>query len=121
MSNPKPDTMPVNIALEVLRRSRDLHLGRELRLTIRKNNPGGLVAHQTTEVTGIYEGFDWESGQMIIEPARPLTELSPEQVDAIAKSVREGSSWHAVEREKKLRARIAALEAELADIKQGGA
>jgi len=104
-------------AIEHLQRIQKMQTGRQWRLTIRKHNPGGLTAHQTTEVQGIYAGFDWQAGQVVIEPAKPLTELSPEQVSAIEKSVRAGGSWHAYEAQKKLRARIKELEAEVASLR----
>ena len=102
--------MPLNVALEQLRTIRDRSLGREMRLTIRKSNPGGLSGHQTTDVVSLHRGIDWEGGQVIITPAAPLTELTQEQVDAIMTSVRKGGSWHAYQREEKLRARIKELE-----------
>ena len=98
---------------------------RPLRLVIRKHNPGGMSGHGTTEVQSIAVGFDWEAGRVILTPARPLTELTPEQVAAIEKSVRAGGSWHAYEAQKKLReralkaeARVAELESEL-DVARG--
>jgi len=97
-----------------LERIRALQPSRKLRLVIRGNNAGGLSAHQTTEVQGIYAGFDWEAGMVIVEPAKPLTELKPDQVADISKSVRAGTSWHAYQRDAKLRQRITALEAEVA-------
>ena len=98
----------VEQAIALLQRSHDL-LRRPLRLTIRKCNPGGLTAHQTVDVKGIHPGIDWEGSQVVIEPVRPLTELTPEQVEAVMQSVRMGSSWHAYEREKKYRAKFKEL------------
>ena len=107
----------VEQAIALLQRSHDL-LRRPLRLTIRKCNPGGLTAHQTVDVKGIHPGIDWEGSQVVIEPVRPLTELTPEQVEAVMQSVRMGSSWQAyenvvlkqqVEREKKYRAKFKEL------------
>lgn len=112
--------MPLNVALERLRAIRDCTLGREMRLAIRKSNPGGMSGHQTTDVVSLHAGIDWEGGRVIITPAAPLTELTQEQVDAIMTSVRKGSSWHAYQREEKLRARIKDLKAKLAALKQGG-
>ncbi len=86
--------------------------GRPMRLVIRKKNPGGMTGHQTTEVKGIFAGFDREAGRVIIEPEHPLTELTAEQVEAIVKSVRDGTSWHAYQREKTLRERIATMESD---------
>jgi hypothetical protein len=89
---------------------------RPLRLVIRKHNPGGMSGHGTTEVESIAVGFDWEAGRVIIHPAKPLTELSSEQVEAIEKSVRAGGSWHAFEAQKKLRERALKAEARAAEL-----
>lgn len=100
-------------AIEHLQRIQSLqgHRG-NWRLVIRKHNPGAMSSHQTTEVQAIAAGFDWEAGQVVIEPAKPLTELAPEQVEAITKSAREGQSWHAYQAQKKLRAEIAQMSLE---------
>lgn len=108
------DQFRLQVAIEHLQRIRELNTSRDVRLTIAVRNIGGLAAHQTVEVSGIHCGFDWTAGQAIVEPVRPLTCLTPEQVEEITKSVRAGTSWHAYEREKKLHARIKALEAEVA-------
>lgn len=89
---------------------------RPLRLVIRKHNPGGMSGHGTTEVANIAVGFDWEAGRVILTPAKPLTELTPEQVNAIEKSVREGGSWHAHEAQKRLRERALKAEARVAEL-----
>lgn len=91
---------------------------RPLRLVIRKHNPGGMSGHGTTEVASIAVGFDWEAGRVIIHPAKPLTELTAEQVAAIEKSVRGGGSWHAYEAQKKLRERALKAEARVAELEQ---
>jgi len=93
---------------------------RPLRLVIRKHNPGGMSGHGTTEVESIAVGFDWEAGRVILTPAKPLTkpltELTPEQVQAIEKSVRQGGSWHAYEAQKRLRERALKAEARVAEL-----
>lgn len=103
--------------IETLQSFLGRHDSDRTRLVIRKFNPGAMVGHQTTNVVGIFAGFDHESRRVIFEPERPLTELTPEQVEAITKSVREGHSWHAYEREKKVQKRIEDLEAEIASLK----
>lgn len=108
-------------AIDQLARIRVLHHSRPHRLVIKKFNPGGMVGHGSTEVARIDAGFDWTAGRVIITPAKPLTELTPEQVDAIEKSVRAGGSWHAYEAQKKLRERIRALEAQITALKAGAA
>lgn len=99
-------------AIEHLQRIEAMPGGHPWRLVIRKHNPGAMAGHQTTEVQAISAGFDWEAGRVVIEPAKPLTELTPEQVEDISKSVRTGGSWHAYQRHKKLDERIDALKAE---------
>lgn len=113
MELPAPNRLSLEDAIERLQRIQTLHSSRPWRLVIRKSNPGGMTGHQTTEVQGVYAGIDREAGRVVIEPAKPLTELTAAEVEAIQRSVREGSSWHAYQREKKWRERIAALEAEL--------
>lgn len=104
-------------AIAQLQRIQTLHASRPWRLVVRKTNPGGLSCHQTTEVRSIHAGFDWEAGRVVIEPVMPLTELTTDQVDAIRQSVRAGASWHAGQRERKMRDRIAELEAENARLR----
>lgn len=107
-------------AIEHLQRIQAMDGSRPWRLVVRsKTNPGGLTAHQTTEVQAIHAGIDWQAGQVIIEPAKPLTELTLERVEAIQQSARQGASWHAYQREKRLRERIDALKEELASLRSG--
>jgi hypothetical protein len=68
---------------------------RKWHLVVRKNNPGGMSGHQTTQVASIHAGFDWEAGRAIIESARPLAELSPDDAQALRESAKQGQSWHA--------------------------
>ena len=89
---------------------------RPLRLVIRKHNPGGMSGHGTTEVQSIAVGFDWEAGRVVITPAKPMTELTPEDVEAITKSVRAGGSWHAYKSQEKLRERALKAEARVAEL-----
>jgi hypothetical protein len=112
------DSYSLDAALDHFQRIKTLNPSRDWRLTVSVRNVGGLTAHQTVEVKSIGAGFDWTAGQVLIEPARPLTWLTPEQVEDITKSVRAGGSWHAYEREKKLRAKIASLEAEAAALRE---
>lgn len=95
------------------------HSHREVRLVVRKTNIGGLTAHQTTDVVGIYAGFDWEAGQLILAPARPLTELTEEDIAAIRASVAKGSSWHAYKAQEKQAERLLKARTALIKIAQG--
>jgi hypothetical protein len=118
-TNPSPDKRTsLSEALLALQRIESLGSGRDWRLAVRISNPGGFTSNQTVEVDGLHAGFDWEAGQVIIEPARPLTILTQEQLADITKSVRAGGSWHAFQREKKNMERIAALEAEVARLRE---
>ena len=117
-----PDSPPIphlslESALGILQQVQEFQGSRQWRMVVRTFNPGGLSAHQTTEVQGFYAGMDWEAGMVVIEPSQPLTALNPEQVEAISKSVREGSSWHAYQRDRVLRERITALEKEVATLR----
>ena len=75
--------------------------GGECRITIRIKNPGGLCNSQTVDAVGANFGFDWEHGQLIIEPAVPLTKLTQEQLADITESVRKGQSWHSYQDHKR--------------------
>jgi hypothetical protein len=106
----------LDAAIEHLDRIKRQGGSRSWRLCIRKFNPGGLTAHQTVEVEGIHGGFDWEAGKAIITPAEPMTTLSPEDVQAIRKSVSVGGSWHAYKAQERLRDELATLRAALSRI-----
>lgn len=109
--------MSVDNAIATMRRMQAMQPNRSWQLAIRKFNPGGLTAHQTVGVKNMYAGIDWEAGHVILEPVRPLTELTSEEVADISKSVREGQSWHAYQIHKEHQARIKYLEAEVARLK----
>lgn len=85
---------------------------RDPEITILVYSPGSIGASPSVEVQGIYAGFDWDAGQVLIYPAQPLTTLTPEQVADITESVRKGQSWHAYQEYKKYKAQLenAALE-----------
>lgn len=82
--------------------------------------PNAIGGTPRVAVVGMQAGFDWDRGAMLLEPAQPLTTLTPDQVADIQASVRQGQSWHAYQAQKKLRERIAELEAKVAALKQGG-
>ena len=75
--------------------------GGECRITIRIKNPGGMCNSQTIDAVGANFGFDWERGQLVIEPAVPLTKLTQEQLADITESVRKGQSWHSYQAHKR--------------------
>lgn len=108
-------------AAEILERIKTMRSG-DMHLTVRKFNPGGLTAHQTVDVTHMGAGIDWEGHQVVITTARPLTELTPEDVAAIRESVSKGQSWHAYQSWKKIRDEVDALKAqrdELLEVMRG--
>ena len=69
----------------------------------------------TTGVKAIVEGFDWDSGTVLISPEQPLTVLSAEQVLDIQKSMRQGSNWHTYRRHERMQLQIDALSKALED------
>lgn len=81
----------------------------DYRLTVAIRNVGGLSAHQTVDVESMAAGFDWTARQIIVQPARPLSLLSPEELVAVAQSVRMGQSWHASQRERAQHERVRKL------------
>lgn len=119
MTTSTPDFVRLPQALELMQRINAASCTRsknaELRILV--HAPGTVGGVPSVGVASILPGFDWEAGQLLLRPAQPLTALTPEQVSDITKSVRTGSSWHAYQREKALRERIAALEAEVAALK----
>jgi len=122
MTEPLP-TMPepakgfgLDAAIEHLQRIQRMGGSRRWRLVVRKFNPGGMSGHGTTEVDSIAAGFDWEAGRVVITPVKPMTELTPEDVEAITKSVRAGGSWHAYKSREKLRERALKAEGRVAEL-----
>ena len=105
-------------AAEILERIKTMRSG-DMHLTVRKFNPGGLTAHQTVDVTHMGAGIDWEGHQVVITTARPLTELTPEDVAAIRESVSKGQSWHAYQSWKKIRDEVDALKAQRDELLAG--
>lgn len=80
-------------------------------------NPGSMGGTPTVGVQGFHSGIDWNNGQVLITPHRPLTVLTAEDVKAIHTSALSGQSWHAYQAQKRLRARILELESELSTLK----
>lgn len=111
-------TLTVDEAIKLLGRFQAANRNRALRLVVRRENPGALSGQQTTDVSALAMGIDWEAGTVIVEPAKPLTELSPEDLQAIRKSVAKGTSWHTYQQTKKLHERIAPLEAEVRELQR---
>jgi hypothetical protein len=98
--------MEINDAILILERCKMGAGGREQNLTVEIFSPSSIGGTPCTKVTAINPGIDWDAGKIIINTEQPLTALTPEQVEAITKSVKEGNSWHAYEREKKNKAKL---------------
>lgn len=115
----KPQPMGLKQAVDVLGRIHAAYPDRDLRLSIMVTNPGAIGGTPGVPVVAMFEGFDWDRGVLLVQPAQPLTVLTPQQVQDISDSARKGQSWHAYEAQKKLRQRILELERQLAAA-QGG-
>ena len=87
----------------------------EVRIVVHR--PGSVGPMPTVAVKQAGRGCDWDQGSYLLYPETPLTELSPEDVEAIRQSVKLGSSWHAFQSYKKQADRIKSLEAELAALR----
>ncbi len=90
----------------------------ELSVLIITQRPGAIGATPGVPVASAQAGFDWDRGKLLLRPAQPLTELTPEQMADIQASVRKGQSWHAYQAHKKQTTRIAELEAEVARLQR---
>jgi hypothetical protein len=103
-------------ALDELGRIQATKSSRPIELAIKVHAPGSIGAHGAVAVEHLGLGIDWYGGKVILTPAEPLTRLTPEEVLAIEKSVRMGSSWHAFQSYKKQADRIKELEAQVAKL-----
>ncbi|HGX5450522.1 TPA: ead/Ea22-like family protein [Escherichia coli] len=91
---------------------------RDMDVTIVVHSPGSIGSTPSVEVQSIHAGFDWDSGEVLIFPAQPLTTLTPEQITDITDSVRKGQSWHAYQEYKKHKEQLEKLSIELDAAKQ---
>lgn len=88
-----------------------------LNLVVRVHQPEAIGSTPCVAIASIQAGIDWDAGKVLLTADRQLTVLSPEDVAAINQSVKAGQSWHAYEAHKKMRARIAELESQLAALR----
>lgn len=83
------------------------HLKDDDELVVSVLNQGKIGPSASVKVTNICSGFDWDNGTVIIYTEQPLTGLSPEDVTAIHKSVREAQSFHTMKLIRHLREKMA--------------
>ncbi len=117
MANHTPEAMTAAQALDHLERIKAVTPRKmDAVLSVEVYAPGTVGGSPTVPVIGLALGFDWDSGKLIIRPEKQLTQLTPDQVESIVKSVREGNSWHAYERYKQHKAREKELSDQLASV-----
>lgn len=61
---------------------------------------------RSASIKTAFAGFDWDSGNVFLRTDVQLTELDPESVSAIIKSIQSSQSWHSMEMVRKLKAQI---------------
>jgi hypothetical protein len=119
MTQPNSEPFGIADALALLEHAKICgEMGKELQLKVRVHTPGKVGGSGCVSVTGMYLGFDWDAGKVLIHTDKQLTTMSPEDVEAINKSVKEGQSWHAYQQHKKHTDTIKGHEAEIAKLKQ---
>lgn len=85
-----------------------------LELVVPVYAPGTVGGSPYVSVTA---GIDWNASRVFVHPERDLSTRTETEREAIRRSVRDGQSWHAYQAHKKLHARIAELEAEVAALR----
>lgn len=85
------------------------HDRRDSELVVEVLSRGSAGPHPCVSVASIHAGFDWDAGKVIIKTERSVTELLPNDVEAIKADVKAGSSWHAYQREKARQEEISAI------------
>lgn len=78
---------------------------------------GHLGASASVGIECVMQGFDWDSGRVFLHPVEDLTDVSPEEVTAIVKSLQQGQSIHGMKIAKRMvEEREMALKEELKNI-----
>ncbi len=90
------------------------------KLCIQVSSPGHVGGTPTVSVDHMINGFDWDTGKIIIVPSKPLSVLSEADVKAIHESLKLGQSWYSSNERQSLKERILRLEQENAILKQKG-
>jgi hypothetical protein len=108
-------------ALDTLSRHAKMNPSRfgELILHVQTYNPGSVGGTPGVGVIRAQAGNDWDHGRFLLQPERPLTILTPGDVEAIHASSKQAQSWHTYQIVKKYTDRIKELEAELRALKGG--
>lgn len=97
-------------ALHVMQQCAKEDERRPMTLAVVIQSQGSIGGTPCVEVGNIQAGFDWDAGKLMIYPARPLTQLSQEDVAAIRKSVSKGQSWHAYQAYKAQQEKLKAMQ-----------
>lgn len=107
-------------ALDLLQRDNEMHARRfgDQVLHIQTFAPGSVGGSPGVGVVAMHSGFDWDKGRWLLQPEKPLTTLTPEDVNAIRDSVGKAQSWHAFQAWKKQQGEIDRLKAALKSITQ---
>lgn len=102
--------MKVKDLKDLISRFRD-----EDELVVSVVSQGSIGPSPSVKVTSIHAGFDWDRGNVIIYAESPLTELTPEDVESIRKSVHDAQSFHTMKLFRQMREKH---QAELAALRQ---
>jgi hypothetical protein len=79
----------------------------ELKVIVPIFQPGKVGGRAGLSITALDVGFDHDHGKVFLRLEKEVTTLTAKQKAAILKSVNRGSSWHAYEQHKAMRARMA--------------
>jgi hypothetical protein len=79
----------------------------ELKVILPIFSPGKVGGRAGLPVTALDVGFDHDRGKLFLRLDKDVSILTAKQKAAILKSVNRGSSWHAYEQHKAMKARMA--------------
>jgi hypothetical protein len=78
----------------------------ELKVIVPIFQPGKVGGRAGLSITALDVGFDHDHGKVFLRLEKEVTTLTAKQKAAILKSVNRGSSWHAYEQHKAMKARM---------------